>query len=157
MRRRTALSAALAATVAASALALPGLSAAGRDAVKVGAQLKGKNEQPGPGDPDGEGKIALFLKASKNRACFDLRIELLDPVTVARVHEGSPAEQGPVKLVLFRARDGVDGTGRYKGCVKRVRKSLLRSIGSDPGDYYVNLYTNTYPQGAARGQLKPRG
>ena len=38
-----------------------------------------------------------------------------------------------------------------------MKKGLLRSIARSPGSYYVNLYTNSYPQGAARGQLKPRG
>ena len=78
-------------------------------------------------------------------------------MTVARVHLGAPDEQGPAKLVLFRARDGIPGTGTYKGCVKNVKRGLLRSLGSNPSDYYVNLYTRTYPQGTVRGQLKPRG
>lgn len=144
------------AALAALAIAAPAFSA-NEGVVKVGAELKGKNAEPGPGDPDGEGRITLFLKASKQRACFELRLEALDAVTAARIHQGSADDQGPAKLVLFKDRAGLDGDGSYDGCIKKVKKGLLRSIARSPGSYYVNLYTNSYPQGAARGQLKPRG
>ena len=143
--------------LAAIAVAAPGLAAGGRDAVKVGTELKGKHTEPGPGDPDGGGKIALFLKANKKRVCWDLQVRALDPVVSARIHKAGPRAQGPEKLRLFRNRGGLTGTGDYKGCVKPVRKGLVRALGSNPGAYYVNVYTDSYPQGAARGQLIPRG
>jgi hypothetical protein len=143
--------------LAAIAVVAPGLAAGGRDAVKVGTELKGKHTEPGPGDPDGGGKIALFLKANKKRVCWDLSIRALDPVVSARIHKAGAAEQGPEKLRLFRNRGGLAGTGDYKGCVKRVRKPLVRALGNNASAYYVNIYTDSYPEGAARGQLKPRG
>jgi len=149
------------ATTAAIAVVIPAVSIAGQggddERVKVATELKGKNEVPGPGDPDGEGRIALFLSAEKQRVCLELELEAIDLVVAARVHEGPAGEQGPSKLVLFKDQAGLDGDGSFNGCVKKVKKRLLKSIAANPQDYYVNLFTRSYPEGAVRGQLKARG
>lgn len=149
------------ATTAAIAVVIPAVSIAGQggddERVKVATKLKGKNEVPGPGDPDGGGRIALFLKAEKQRACLELELEAVDSVVAARVHKGPAGEQGPSKLVLFKDQAGLDGNGSFNGCVKKVKKRLLKSIAANPQDYYVNLFTRSYPEGAVRGQLKARG
>ena len=149
------------ATTAAIAVVIPAVSIAGQggdgERVKVATKLKGKNEVPGPGDPDGEGRIALFLSAEKQRVCLELELEAIDLVVAARVHKGPAGEQGPSKLVLFKDQAGLDGDGSFNGCVKKVKKRLLKSIAANPQDYYVNLFTRSYPEGAVRGQLKARG
>jgi len=144
--------------IAALAVATPAISTAGKDdRVKVATKLKGKNEAPGPGDPDGEGRVALFLKAEKRRICFELEVDALNLVHAAHIHKGSEDDDGPIKLTLFKNRAGLDGNGDYEGCVKRVRRGLLRKIARAPEGFYVNVHTDGYPDGAIRGQLKPRG
>ncbi len=150
------------ATSAAIAVAIPAVSIAGgagdeAERVKVATELKGKNEVPGPGDPDGGGRIALFLIAEKQRACLKLELDAVDSVVAARVHKAPAGEQGPSKLVLFKDQAGLDGNGSFDGCVKKVKSRLLKSIAANPQAYYVNLFTHSYPQGAVRGQLKARG
>ena len=150
------------ATTAALAVVIPAVSIAGQageqaERVKVATELKGKNEVPGPGDPDGGGRIALFLTAEKQRACLELELEAVDSVVAARVHKGPAGGQGPSKLVLFKDQAGLDGNGSFNGCVKKVKPRLLKSIAANPQDYYVNLFTRSYPEGAVRGQLEARG
>lgn len=148
------------AAIAAIAVAIPAVSTAGGqgdDRVKVATKLKGKHEVPGPGDPDGEGRAALFPKAEKRRICFKLRVEALNLVHAAHIHKGSPDVAGPIKLTLFEDKAGLDGNGDYQGCVKKVRRGLLRKIAKAPERFYVNVHTDGYPDGAIRGQLEPRG
>lgn len=145
-------------TLAAVAIAVPALSSADRpDPVKVTSQLKGKHTEPGPGDPDGAGKIVLLLRADKRRICFRLDVDALNLLKKAHLHAGGEGELGPEKLELFSDQAGLDGNGNYNGCIKRVKRGLLEGLASTPEQYYVDVHTNGYPQGALRGQLKARG
>jgi hypothetical protein len=134
------------------ALAIPALSMAGRNTVEVNAKLKGQNEVPGPGDANGKGEIAVFLKAKKEKVCFNLEISKLDGASAGHIHKGDAETAGPIKVTLFDAP--VEGTGTYEGCVKNVKRKLVRRIGKHPERYYVNVHNADYPDGAIRGQLE---
>ena len=40
-----------------------------------------------------------------------------------------------------------------RGCVSGVPPKQLKAVGTNPGAYYVNVYTKKYVHGAVRGQL----
>ena len=58
-----------------------------------------------------------------------------------------------MKVPLFQDTQGLNGTGSYEGCVKNVKKKLLKKIAAKPEKYYANIHTKAYPDGAVRGQL----
>ena len=142
--------------LAALALAIPALSgAAGK--VVVTAKLKGANEVPGPGDPNGKGDIDVKLKKAKRKVCFTLEIAKLDGAAAAHIHKGGEDVAGPIKVTLFEKDPPVAGDGTYSGCVKNVRRRLVRKIGAHPERFYVNVHNGEYPEGAIRGPLEAAG
>jgi hypothetical protein len=138
--------------LAVCALIVPALSLAGRNTVELTAQLKGKNEVPGPGSPKGKGDIQVFLKPTKNKVCFELQVSKLDTITASHIHKGDADQAGTVKVTLIDSQ--IEGTGNYEGCVKNVRSKLLDQIAAKPEKFYVNVHTLDYPEGAIRGQLE---
>jgi hypothetical protein len=150
MHRKSKLTLGLVA-LALAALVLPALSLAGRNTVEVNAKLKGAEEVPGPGDPNGKGDVAVFLKAKKKKVCFNLEIARLDGASAGHIHKGAKGVAGNVKVTLFDSP--IEGTGSYEGCVKNVKKKLIKKIAANPDKYYVNVHNAEYPDGAIRGQL----
>ena len=140
--------------VAVCALALPALSLAGRNTVEVTAKLDGKNEVPGPGSQKGKGDISVFLKAKKEKVCFNLEVSKLDTITAGHIHKGTEDVAGPVKVTLIDSQ--IQGTGAYEGCVTKVKSKLIKKIAAAPEKFYVNVHTLDYPDGAIRGQLTAR-
>ncbi len=144
------------AALLAVAVAVPALSAAGSGkAVELQADLKGKNEVPGPGSQKGKGEIHVFVKVPKKKVCFNFEVSKLDPITAGHIHKGTADVAGPIKVTLFEDQQGLEGTGNYEGCAKGLRKKLLKKITGNPEKFYVNLHTLDYPDGAIRGQLEP--
>jgi hypothetical protein len=151
MRKSTVALALLA--LAAVALAIPALSTAGGKVV-VTAKLRGASEVPGPGDPNGKGEIDVTLKPAKRKLCFNLEIEKLENAAAAHIHKGAEDVAGPIKVTLFEQDPPVGGTGAYEGCVKNLKRKLLRTIGRKPEKFYANVHNSEYPDGAIRGQLE---
>lgn len=139
--------------VALVALAIPALSSAGRNTTEVEAQLKGKNEVPGPGSDKGKGEVHVFLKPTQDKVCFDLEVKKLDTVVAGHIHKGDAETDGKVKVTLFD-EESLEGTGAYEGCVKEVKAKLIEKIAAKPEKFYVNIHTEEYPDGAIRGQLE---
>lgn len=139
--------------LAVAALAMPALSAAGQNTTVTEAKLKGKNEVPGPGSPKGKGEIAVLLKPTKEKVCFQLEVSKLDPIVAGHIHKGDSETAGAIKVPLFEDSAGLDGDGSYEGCTKNVKTKLIKKIIKAPEKYYVNIHTEEYPEGAIRGQL----
>ena len=151
MRRRTVTL--LLGLLALTALALPAFSLAGRNTTELEAKMKGKNEVPGPGSAKGKGEIHVSVKPTKHKLCFNFDVSKLDPLIEGHIHKGADGVAGPVKVPLFQDPQGLDGTGSYEGCVKQIKKKLLKKIAKHPEKYYANIHTTAYPDGAIRGQL----
>jgi hypothetical protein len=154
MRTRKGRIAVLAAvTSLAAVIALPSLSSG---ATLLGAKLKGANEVPGPGDPNGKGAIQLSLKKKKKKVCFTLEYRKLDGGAVAgHIHKGKKGDAGRIKVELFEEDPPLGEQGSFEGCERDVKRKLIRKIKRRPENYYVNIHTPPYPDGAIRGQLKP--
>jgi CHRD domain len=150
MKRRLTLAGGVVVLIA--ALILPAANAAA-PAVQLSAKLKGASEVPGPGDPNGKGEIFMAVKKQKRKVCFELTFRKIEDPTAGHIHKGARNEAGPVKVLLFEDPSGLPGH-RFEDCVKGKRKTL-RKIARNPGNYYVNVHNEDYPDGAIRGQLKP--
>jgi hypothetical protein len=158
MRRRVAatiLAAALAAGLI--LLAAPGAAASGKATV-LATGLRGAREVPGPGDPDGLGRAVVKLAGGK--ACFVLEWSGISAPTAAHIHTGRAGVAGPVAVLFFQpganAASLPDTLDAVAGCVD-VDRDLARKIAASPREYYVNVHTADFPDGAIRGQLHRAG
>jgi hypothetical protein len=129
-------------------LVAPALALAGGQAMSpvVSAKLKGANEVPAKGDPDGTGFAVVEFKPAKGQACWKLKgVRRIGTPTAAHIHKGGKGVAGPVAIAFGAA---------YKatGCVK-APKATIEAIETNPNRYYVNVHNAKYPGGALRGQL----
>jgi hypothetical protein len=143
--------------VAVAALAVPAVSSGGKRFL-LEASLKGNEEVPGPGDPNGKGAIALKVKnhkkARKRKICFTLEYRRLDGISAAHIHRGKTGVAGPVKVTLIEASPELPGEGQEEGCVRRIKRKLIKRLKGRPGRFYVNVHNSVYPDGPIRGQLE---
>jgi hypothetical protein len=133
---------------AAVALVLPvlGLAAPASMSPVVSAKLKGANEAPVKGDPNGTGLVVLHLSTRKGTACWQFsHVANIAKPTQAHIHKGRKGTSGPVVVPL-------GATYKAKGC-RTASKSLIEAIETNPNRYYVNIHNARYPGGAIRGQL----
>jgi CHRD domain len=118
-------------------------------ATRLTATLTGAAEAPSAGDPDGTGTASVNLDATKGEVCYEVSVQKIDRPVGMHVHEGQAGKSGPIVVPLTTptATDTVT-----KGCANADR-TLIGRIAATPGDFYVNVHSSTYPQGAVRGQL----
>lgn len=109
--------------------------------------LSGGAEVPGPGDNDGSGTANLTINHDKGEVCYDIAVKDIQPPTAAHIHLGAADKSGPPKVTFKKAADG-----SWKGCAS-ADKALLSDIQKNPGNYYVNVHNQEFPNGALRGQL----
>ena len=112
------------------------------------ANLSGAAEVPGPGDADGWGRATVDLNPTIPQVCTDLEVrDILVPATAAHIHRGAAGVAGP-PVVTLDAPDDDDSDN----CVT-ISEELAVQIRTAPGDFYVNVHTTDFPNGAIRGQL----
>ena len=151
MRRRTlAVATILALALTLVALIAPGAGARDRTELFL-AKLQGFKEVPGPGDPDGSGKAYVTLV--NNRACWVINWFGIGAPTAAHIHIGRPAQAGPVVQLLFAGLQGVPAPIDLAGGCVDLDPALADAIVAHPRQYYVNVHTAEFPDGAIRGQL----
>lgn len=130
------------------ALSIPALALASGQAMSpvVSAKLKGANETPVKGDPNGTGFVVVTFKAAKGQACWQFKnVKGIQAANAAHIHKGKKGVSGPV-VIAFGA------TYKASGCAK-ASKATIEKIETNPNAYYVNIHNAKYPGGAPRGQL----
>jgi hypothetical protein len=151
-RARTRLTVALAAAAATALLAPVGAAGA-----PLTANLKGKDEVPGPGAKQGGGSAVIKAKKSQGKVCYELEWRKIAAPNAAHIHKGVAGEAGPIKVPLFTTQQ----VGEAKtGCVTEdavgnpLSKKLIKKLKKAPEQFYVNIHNAEFPDGAIRGQLK---
>ena len=96
----------------------------------------------------GYGNITVVIDPPKGTACYIMNVQGLENVTAAHIHIGGPGETGRPVLPLETPEGGTSGA-----CVD-IAPQLSEALLANPGGYYVNVHTRTFPGGAIRGQLK---
>jgi len=158
-RRRGLLVAIVGVLAAVLALGLIGGAAAAKKkkVVKLNAALSGAVEIP-PGDPDGSGnadfKLVTKKGKPKGKVCFDITFQGIDDPVAAHIHEGAPGVAGPIVIPFFEGTTPMPSP--LEDCLK-AKRGLVKRIGKNPGDFYVNLHNAAFPEGAIRGQLGKGG
>ena len=116
---------------------------------RLSATLAGASEVPGPGDPDGTGSAVVNIDVTKREVCYEVAVQKLDRPVGMHIHEGEKGKSGSV-VVPLTTPTATDTT--TKGC-SNVDAALIGKMTANPGNYYVNVHSDTYQQGAIRGQL----
>ena len=148
LRLRPAVLAAATIVFALAIALLPATADAG-SAPRV-APLAGDWEVPGPGDPDGTGSATVTLNAGLQKVCWSINAsDITLPAAAAHIHEGAVGVAGPVVVTLSPP----DASGTSSGCRSGVDRGLIEDITENQQDYYVNVHTSDFPDGAIRGQL----
>jgi hypothetical protein len=125
------------------------VSGALEGATRLTANLTGTAEVPGPGDPDGTGRAMVNLDVSKREVCYDVAVQRIDRPTGMHIHEAAAGRSGEI-VVPMNTPTASDTT--TTGCVN-VDAGLIGRMAATPANFYVNVHTDTHPQGAVRGQL----
>ncbi|MGD9891923.1 MAG: CHRD domain-containing protein [Dehalococcoidia bacterium] len=113
--------------------------------------LRGSEEAPGPGDPNGIGAARITLNAAEGEICASIGVALIETATMAHIHAGERGVAGPV--VVHFTPLLIPGLSVAQGCVP-VEPSLIAQIAANPSAYYVNVHNTPFPAGAVRGQLR---
>lgn len=123
--------------------------------------MTGRQEVPGPGDPDGHGAFTYQVKGET--LCYTITADRILPATAAHIHRGKKGVAGPITVTLKAPTKGP-----ARGCIKAAKdqsgsnaalvltQNELHGIVNSPDRYYVNVHNAKYPDGAIRGQLPGR-
>jgi len=112
-------------------------------------RMTGAQEVPGPGARTGVGIASIWFNGQPDQVCYTMQVTGIRlPAAAAHIHKGAPGVAGPVVIPLATP----DRTGFSSGCVT-ADPALVADIQANPINYYFNVHTSDFPNGAARGQL----
>jgi CHRD domain len=118
-------------------------------ATRLKAALTGGTEVPTPGDTDATGTATVNVDVTEGQVCYEVAVQKIDRPTGMHIHEGEAGKSGDIVVALTTPTASDTTT---TGCAD-ADAALLGRLTANPDDFYVNVHTATYPQGAARGQL----
>jgi hypothetical protein len=124
-------------------------------------ELSGDAEVPGPGAPEASGRLELEISAELATICINGEVDGTDEITGLHLHSGTadePSEGGDLTIDLGSQPGEDDPLAPFplNYCVDAdpvELEDLLLELDEDPGDYFVHVITEEFPEGAARGQL----
>jgi hypothetical protein len=102
-----------------------------------------------PADADGWGRAKISINTTTNQLCTDLEVRSIGSVTSVNVYRGGAGAQGEPISRIERPDDNDSWD------CKPIGDALAREIESNPSDFYVEVRTEEFPNGAIRGQLAP--
>ena len=124
--------------------------------------LRGSNQNP-PVETNAHGVFIATLSADGKSITFKLIVANMENVTMAHIHIGDSATNGPVVVFLFHTetpvarQDGILSQGTFtasdfKGpLMGQAFSALINAIMN--GDAYVNVHSTQHPAGEIRGQI----
>jgi CHRD domain len=138
------------------------------EAELTGAAEVGEDGSTGVGDPDGSGHAFVFgIDNDPTTLCYVVTAAGIDPtfdagsIGMAHIHRGAEGENGPVVAALAFPLEGDAADCLTEGEEDKFPligqdgepESIVADILANPANYYVNVHTGEYPDGAIRGQL----
>lgn len=119
------------------------------------------------------GSASVAFDGNGSNMTYSLTVYNGDEITAAHLHCGDPGENGPAVVTLFSDSNGTDVNGSLaSGSIGNQEindVNCTSTIGHDianvsdlaeaiqNGDIYVNVHSQAYPDGIARGQLPGNG
>ena len=114
---------------------------------------RGVPDRPGTCVGPGTGTATIEIDRNARTLCYAITTQNVAlPLLAAHIHV-APAgpHAGPVVVLLFG--EPVNAAAVPRTCLTGLDKNLLKDILRSPQDYYVNVHTAPFPNGAVRGQL----
>jgi len=96
---------------------------------------------------EGSGSATIDINSDQNEVCYEIALDGVDGANAAHIHEGSEDESGDVVVDLEYSGD------KGETCVDGLDEGDLEDIAEEPGEFYLNVHSDEYPDGAARAQL----
>src|SRR5260221_5178503 len=121
-----------------------------------GAVLTGAQEEP-PNVSTGWGNFTGTFDFSRTTLTVTLTVSSLgSPITGFHIHEKAPGSaSGPV-IISFVGLGGIFVNNKMTGSFP-VPSDVAARIVANPSNFYVNVHTNQFPNGAVRGDLATSG
>ncbi|WP_431925698.1 CHRD domain-containing protein [Nonomuraea jabiensis] len=115
--------------------------------------LLGKNEVPEAGKKvnDRNGLAVAKFRIKGNRLYYFVQWKKVAKPTAFHIHRGKAGVNGPVVIDLLT--NGTIHGNTSSGSVRVKDTSVLNGIKKNPKNWYANLHTSEFPDGAVRGQL----
>lgn len=109
------------------------------------ADLSGATGVETAGDADGHGRAVLDVNPGRDELCLTLVVSGVAPVSAAHLHGEVIGASGPVVAAFAEPT-------ATRTCIT-VTDQLIKRIRKEPGNFYVDVHTTEFPNGALRGQL----
>jgi hypothetical protein len=112
------------------------------------------------GDPDAKGAVVL-LAVDERTLCYGFTLKGADTPTVVHIHRGKPGKNGPPVITFANPPKNAAGApagnpGASSGCKTLTDPAEIQALArvrANPAGYYINIHTQSFPNGAVRGQL----
>ena len=125
---------------------------------------------PDGGDPAGRANATLRLDPAREVVCLrtDWR-DLAGEVTAIHLHRAPAGQNGPHHIEILNDESLTGEWNRVEFCVKVTGghhaqaeghgdggepADRIQAVVDDPGQFYLNVHTTAFPEGAIRGQLE---
>lgn len=153
---------------AAAVVGITTIVGAGHENIVLQTELEGRNEvgddamsRANVGDRNGRGEAYVFgIDGDPTTLCYVLTVDDIGEAAAAHIHEGADGANGPVVVNLAAPGDGNSADCLTEGemvgpnqDVPAFDGTTVAEVLGAPEDYYVNVHTELYPDGAIRGQL----
>jgi hypothetical protein len=119
-------------------------------ATEYSADLTADAVVPGPGDPSAQGSATFLFLADQGRSCAFIEFDKAIAPTSVVIGEAEAGESGPA-VITFPASGDADEF--YSQCVD-VDPAVVDAIVANPSGYFLQVATESAPDGASRGQIE---
>jgi hypothetical protein len=119
-------------------------------ALSNGDQEVPKNDASKVGDPDGH--AVTFLHPKGTAVDYSFAWVNIESPAKGHIHKGTFGKNGDVVFDFFN-RPVPDGVFAVSGRLEGQNADVVKRVRANPGNYYSNLHTAEFPDGAVRGQL----
>jgi hypothetical protein len=103
-------------------------------------------------DTEASGRSVMVLSNDLSSLYWRLSVSDIVSATAAHIHIGPPGENGPIVFPLYSGSGPFDEDHPISGTITLDDMEQVNNLLA--GNYYVNVHTETYPDGEIRGQLE---
>lgn len=124
---------------------------------------------PGEGDPDGRANATLRLEPERETVCLGANWrDLQGDVTALHIHRAPEGQTGPHHIEILNDERLTGAWNQVEFCVQVTGghhaqeagghhgaepADVIQAVVDDPEQFYLNVHTTAFPEGAIRGQI----